>query len=93
MFQKSDDLAGAKRRQLHPTITAGRDSPPDDRSPSYPISCAKATCHHHGLVGGQPWDSVQPDIVPYGAMNDILRTKLLRKLKSRCVVGLRILSA
>jgi len=33
MFQKSDDLADAQRRRLHPTITAGRDSPPDDRPP------------------------------------------------------------
>ena len=49
-LQNSSDLGAAKRRRLHPTITAGRDSPLDDRSPSYPISCVEAACHHHGRV-------------------------------------------
>ena len=29
-------ISRAEGGQLHPTITAGRDSPPDDRPPSYP---------------------------------------------------------
>ena len=44
----------ARSGRLHPTITASRDSPPDDRSRSYPISYAEATCHHHARVGLRP---------------------------------------
>jgi len=41
----------AKRLGYIQPSRQGRDSPPDDTSPFYPISCLEATCHHKREFG------------------------------------------
>jgi hypothetical protein len=41
----------ARSGQLQPLITVGRDFPPDDGPPSYPLSCAEVACHHQCRIG------------------------------------------